>query len=184
MTGLMRVWCAAIGAGATLLALPLAGYLALRSGYVPMAIPTRPLPLERYLAKTALHAELRRAAPRRSPFPATARAIESGAIIYRRNCAFCHGLPGRKTEAAARGMYPPPPQFFHPGAMVTTDPVGWSYWKAKYGIRLTGMPGFHASLSDRQLWDVVQMLRRADRLPAPAKALLLASPVQRAEPGS
>ncbi len=167
-----RVKYIGIGIGIMLLVLPLMGYLVLRSGYVPVACPMRPLMLEKYLAKTALHAVLRREAPKTAPLPVTVRNLTAGAAIYRRNCSFCHGLPGKGRTAAAFGMYPPPPQFFKPKAMVTMDQVGWSFWKAKYGIRLTGMPAFHASLSDRQLWQVVLMLKHGNRLPGPVLARL------------
>ncbi len=78
----------------------------------------------------------------------------------------CHGLPGQSAPAAAKGMSPRPPQLFVPAEMVTDDPAGVVFWKAKNGIRLSGMPGFHASLSDEQLWQVSLLLTHADKLPA------------------
>ena len=56
--------------------------------------------------------------------------------------------------------------------MVTDDPPGKIFWQAKNGIRLTGMPGFNASLSDEQLWDVSLFLANADKLPASAQQAL------------
>ncbi len=68
-------------------------------------------------------------------------------------------------------MFPHPPQLFQ-GHGVTDDPPGETYWKAANGIRLTGMPGFKASLNDTQLWQVSLMLANADKLPKPVKAAL------------
>ena len=56
--------------------------------------------------------------------------------------------------------------------MVTRDPPGKTYWKVSNGIRLTGMPSFHESLSSTQMWQVSVMLANADKLPAPVNALL------------
>jgi thiosulfate dehydrogenase len=68
-------------------------------------------------------------------------------------------------------MFPKPPQLFE-GHGVTDDPAGETYWKAKNGIRLTGMPGFGASLSEQQLWQVSLLLAHADKLPSSAQKVL------------
>jgi mono/diheme cytochrome c family protein len=72
-------------------------------------------------------------------------------------------------------MFPKPPQFLQ-GHGVTDDPVGETYWKAKNGIRLTGMPGYGSSLSDQQLWQVSLLLAHADKLPASIQTALSAAP--------
>ena len=71
-------------------------------------------------------------------------------------------------------MFPQPPQFFE-GHGVTDDPPGETYWKAKNGIRLTGMPGYGSSLSDQQLWQVSLLLAHADKLPASVQTALSTS---------
>jgi hypothetical protein len=50
--------------------------------------------------------------------------------------------------------------------------VGETYWKVKNGIRLTGMPGYGASLSDSELWQVSLLLLHADKLPDSVQAAL------------
>jgi mono/diheme cytochrome c family protein len=35
----------------------------------------------------------------------------------------------------------------------------------RHGIRLTGMPSFHETLSDRQIWEVALFLKHMDKLP-------------------
>ena len=42
----------------------------------------------------------------------------------------------------------------------------------KYGIRLTGMPGFQDSLSETELWQVSLLLRKAQQLSAPVRQSL------------
>ncbi|HKE30196.1 MAG TPA: cytochrome c, partial [Candidatus Angelobacter sp.] len=80
--------------------------------------------------------------------------------------------PSLPPTAAAKGMFPVPPQLFNADDMVTDDPVGSIYWKVNNGIRMTGMPSFNKSLSPTEMWQVSQLLNRADKLPDQAKAAL------------
>jgi mono/diheme cytochrome c family protein len=94
-----------------------------------------------------------------------------GAMVYRGNCAVCHGLPGQPETAIAKGMFPKPPQLFR-GKGVTEDPAGETFWIAANGIRLTGMPAYRGSLSDQELWQVSLLLGGADHLPQKVKDFL------------
>jgi thiosulfate dehydrogenase len=147
-----------------------------RFGNPPVATSDPPLPLEKYLAKAALHARLDREMPRTPPFKADAGVFLEGARVYKTNCAVCHGLAGQKEQAIARGMFPRPPQLLNEKEMVTDDPPGETYWKAKNGIRLTGMPSFHDLLNDEQLWAVSFLLANADKLPDEAKKQVAYAP--------
>jgi mono/diheme cytochrome c family protein len=130
-----------------------------------------PFPLEKRLARLALHARLDRAPHPDSPIPADEPNLLAGASIYREHCAVCHGLPDTPRTAIAAGLYPPPPELFH-GTGVTDDPAWETYWKARNGIRLTGMPGFSGTLTDAQLWQVSELLAHADKLPDKARKAL------------
>ena len=123
----------------------------------------------------ALHARIAKEAPSGVPVPADETNLIAGAQLYAENCAVCHGTVGRPETAIANGMFPKPPQFFH-GHSVTDDPVGETYWKAKNGIRLTGMPGFTPSLSEQQLWQVSLLLAHADKLPPGVQKVLGGAP--------
>jgi mono/diheme cytochrome c family protein len=144
---------------------PAALILYLTSGHAPAATADAPLPFERLIAKTALHAKIRKEMPTSVPMEANEAAYLAGARVYRENCSMCHGLPGQAAPAAAKGMFPPPPQLLQKDEMVTDDPPGETFWKAKNGIRLTGMPGFGSSLSTQQMWQVSLLLANADKLP-------------------
>jgi thiosulfate dehydrogenase len=154
-----------------LIVLPASVYVYLRSGYAPVATAAPPLPLERRLARVALHARMDKEMPAQSPIPATEPNLLVGARLYRENCAVCHGLPGEPQTSTAKGMFPKPPQLMR-GKGVTDDPAGETYWKAANGIRLTGMPGSRGSLSDEQLWQVSQFLATADKLPQSVRDLM------------
>lgn len=145
------------------------GYIAL--GLAPVATTSSPLPFERMLARIALHARIRKEAPKSSPIQASNMVYAAGAQIYRVNCSVCHGLPGQNQTAIAKGEFPKPPDLFN-GEDVTDDPPGVTYWKVANGIRLTGMPGFHASLSGEQMWEVSLLLSNADKLPPTVLSVL------------
>ncbi len=147
------------------------------SGSAPVATSARPMPMETYLAKKALHAVVEREMPKTVPIQADEANYLAGAQIYKDNCAVCHGLPGQPLTAIAHGMFPKPPQLMH-GKGVTDDPAGETYWKVANGIRLTGMPGFSGSLSQTQMWQVSLLLANADKLPESVKGALAAGPPQ------
>jgi|ERR1051326_5976269 mono/diheme cytochrome c family protein len=146
-------------------------YLYFSQGFAPVATSAPRMPFEERMASMALHARIAKEAPSGVPVPADETNLAAGAQVYREQCAVCHGLTGRPESAAAKGMFPKPPQFFQ-GHGVTDDPVGETYWKAKNGIRLTGMPGYGSSLSEQQLWQVSLLLAHADKLPASVQTAL------------
>jgi len=153
--------------------LPLAaGYLFVRLGGMPVATKGPPLPFEKALARMALHAAMDREVGKASPLPATEANFLAGAKVYQEQCSVCHGRLGQPESAIARGMFPHPPQLLPPKTGVTDDQVGETYWKAKNGIRLTGMPGYSDTLTDSQLWQVSLVLLHANELPESAQSVL------------
>jgi thiosulfate dehydrogenase len=148
-----------------MLIIPGIAFFYVRGGHMPVATADPPFPFEKIIAQKGLHSRLDREAPQRDVSGFTAADLAAGAEVYRMSCAFCHGLPQQPAPPAARGMFPDPPQLFTPKDMVTDDPAGVTYWKVKNGIRLTGMPAFHDSLRDQQIWQVSALLTRADKLP-------------------
>lgn len=159
----MRKFIVGIIVGVALV--PIAFYFYCVSGSAPVATSSPSMPFERFFARTALHATISKKAPTTQPGKPTVTELLSGVDVFHHHCAICHGLPGRPESSIARGEFPHPPQLFTADHMVTDDPVGETYWKAKNGIRLTGMPGFGGSLSDDQLWNVARLLASADHLP-------------------
>jgi mono/diheme cytochrome c family protein len=149
------------------------------NGWAPVAVADPPMLLEKKLAHSALNARISKDphsdAP---PVPVNETTYLAGADVYKQNCAVCHGLPGEAQTAIAKGMFPKPPELFH-GTGVTDDPAWETYWKAKNGIRLTGMPAFKVSLEDTQIWQVSVLLANADKISPTVKAALTsAAPVQ------
>ena len=146
------------------------------SGMAPVAATAQPMPFERLIAKTALHATLRSDAPKTVPIQPTPANLLAGAQIYVHDCAFCHGTLQTEPSSEGRGMFPHAPQLFTRRGMVTDDPPGFTFWKVKNGIRLTGMPSFEKDLSDQQIWQVSMLLHEADKLPPSVSAALAPAP--------
>lgn len=138
-------------------------YLYFASGHAPVATSAPPMPFEKSLARTGLHAYLDKLPHPEPQVPADEANLIAGAKVYKEQCANCHGLPNEPKTAVAQGMYPVPPQLFH-GVGVTDDEAWESYWKAENGIRMTGMPGFKGQLTEKQIWQVAVLVKNADKI--------------------
>lgn len=151
--------------------LPLGVYWYVATGRVPTAVSAHPMPFEKKLAKLGLSSALKNQGVKDAPFQAVEADYLAGAQNYRQHCAVCHGLIDQGKSLIAKGMYPAPPQLWK-GTGVTDDAAGETYWKVSNGIRLTGMPGFSNSLSDKEIWQISLLLANADKLPTSATDLL------------
>jgi thiosulfate dehydrogenase len=160
-----------------ILIVPIAIFFYVETGQSPAAASDAPMPFEKFLARGALHARIKKETQDRDLSTFNAGDLAAGAEVYRTNCAFCHGLPLQAPSAASQGMFPHAPQLFTAKETVTDDPVGVTYWKVKNGIRLTGMPGFQKALTDQQMWQVASLMASADKLPPDVlRSLLPAAP--------
>jgi mono/diheme cytochrome c family protein len=145
---------------------PMMFYVYVISGAAPVKAAATPLPLEHFFAKSALHAQMDKEFPKVVPIAADFNTLRAGAVVYRDNCLVCHGGSAGPAAVIGKGMFPSAPQLLVGKDMITDDPPGETFWKAKNGIRLTGMPAFGSSLTDTELWEVSVMLGSADKLPA------------------
>jgi mono/diheme cytochrome c family protein len=146
------------------------------TGWAPVAVADPPMLLEKKLAHGALNARIGKD-PHTDPAPVPLNEATylAGGDVYKQNCAVCHGLPGEGKSNIAKGMFPKPPELFN-GKGVTDDPAWETYWKAKNGIRLTGMPAFKETLNDTQIWQVSVLLANADKVSPAVKAALATTP--------
>lgn len=173
-----------LGVVATVVVAALVGYLLLQSGAVPANADARAGGLELWAAATSLNATLRREAPKGpNPVALTDASLVEGVRLYGEHCAVCHGTSAgeAKASAIARGEYPAPPQLASEG--VEDDPEGYTYWKVKHGIRLTGMPAWKDALSEREIWTLALFLKHMDKLPPTAEAAWKALPPPQPDPG-
>jgi thiosulfate dehydrogenase len=141
------------------------------------------MPFEKKFARMGQHARMDKEYPRTVPIQGTEENYMAGAHIFREHCAVCHGVAGQSATSIAKGMYPHPPQLLDPKQTVSDDPAGETYWKVANGIRMTGMPSFHQSLSTTQMWQVSLLLANADKLPADVN-VLLSQPLPKEQPAA
>ncbi len=161
-------------------------YFYFSSGHAPVATSAPPIPFEKTLSRVGLHAYLDKLPHPAPQVPADETNLISGAKVYKEQCATCHGLPNEPKTAVALGMYPAPPQLFH-GVGVTDDDAWESYWKVENGIRMSGMPAFKERLTEKQIWQVVVLVKNADKIPESVKKELAArttTPMEMAVPES
>lgn len=161
----MLKWIA-LGVAFTLVAGLIGAYALVRSGLIPANADAKPGWLETWMARTSLDASLRRDAPSEpNPVALTEGNLLEGVRLFARNCAICHGSAkgAASPSPIAKGLYQKPPQLATDG--VEDDPEGVTFWKVKHGIRLTGMPSFGASLSEREIWTLALFLKHMDTLP-------------------
>lgn len=143
-----------------------AAFVYLRFGHPPVAVADAPLPFEKQIVHVPLHTRIDQEMPHTVPIAGTPENLLAGAGLYKQNCAFCHGVPGHKSEVGPH-MYPNAPQLWvsHHGGVVgvSDDPAGESYWKIQNGIRLAGMPAFDHLLSEQQMWQITLLIKNADK---------------------
>ncbi len=153
-----------LGIVATLVALGLGAYIGIEAGLLPANADAKPPRLERWAARTSLHAAIARgASDAPPPIAANDANLIAGIRLYAADCAVCHGGPDAKPSRIARGLYQHPPQLAKDG--VEDDPDGETYWKIAHGIRLTGMPSFVKTLDEQQIWQLTLFLKNMDGLP-------------------
>ncbi len=156
-----------LGSVSTILALFVLGYLLAAMGAIPANADAQPPAWEKWIARTALRAAIRRNAPvDPNPIPVTDENLIKGIKIYGDNCAICHGALDAKPSNIATGLYQKAPQFAKHG--VEDDPEGQTFWIIKHGVRLTGMPAF-TDMTDEQIWLITLFLKSMDALPPKAQ---------------
>lgn len=170
-----------------LLVIPVWVFIYFRVGRPPVAVADHPFLLENQIVQVPLHVRIDKEMPANAPIEASATNLTAGALIYRQQCAACHGLYAQPSAFAAH-MYPDAPQLWAPhgnGVVgVSDDPVGETYWKVANGIRLTGMPAFGKVLNPTQMWQVSLLVKNAGQ-PMPADVTkLLKEPLDLGVPGS
>jgi len=142
-------------------------YASIQSGFIPANADAPPSAIETWMASTSLRATLQREAPSQAnPVEENEVNLLQGVRLFATNCAVCHGSAQGQAAASpiAKGLYQKPPQLATDG--VEDDPEGETFWKVKHGIRLTGMPSFAATLSDREIWTLALFLKHMDKLPS------------------
>jgi putative copper export protein/mono/diheme cytochrome c family protein len=93
----------------------------------------------------------------RSTTPYTTGSIAHGAQLYAANCTACHGSRGKGDGPAAAALAVAPADLT--AAHVLDHSEGDIFWWLGAGIPESGMPGFAATMSKAQRWDLVNFVR-------------------------
>jgi thiosulfate dehydrogenase len=168
------------------LLVPVGVMLYFHLGRPPVAVADPAFPMEEQIVHVPLHARIDKEAPKSAPIEPSPVNLQAGALIYRQQCAACHGMyPAASSFAGS--MYPEAPQLWKPegnGVVgVSDDPPGETFWKIDNGIRLSGMPSYRKILNPTQEWQVALLLAHADK-PLPAGVILLLQQPLYAEPAA
>lgn len=87
----------------------------------------------------------------------SAAAANSGAGIFRQNCAVCHGLNGTGNGPNALAMAKKPANFTRPFYQSYSDKT-W-YWRVAEGVPGSRMPRWKLKLEPEQMWYLVAYLK-------------------------
>jgi len=83
--------------------------------------------------------------------------VKKGLVLYRTDCQPCHGAPGVAEEQIGRGINPKPPPL---SVAVNSWTDSQVFWITSHGLKMSGMPGFDAELSEADRWAITAFLRR------------------------
>jgi mono/diheme cytochrome c family protein len=134
-------------------------------GVLPVQADVVPSKLEARLLGSALHAAVaRHASGGTNPMPASEENLIAGAKVYREMCARCHGGSKESENTYGQSFYPPAPQLPLTRTSYTDSEM---FWIVKHGIRNTAMPAWSNLLSDKEIWQVVTLIRTFDSTPDP-----------------
>lgn len=134
-----------------------------RFGFVDPRADAEPGSLETKLAMPALDASLDRRAPNmKNPIQLTQENLLAGMKTYQADCAGCHGDISHPHSAFGDSFYPRVPQFVEDAPDMTESQ---NFYIIQHGVRLSGMPGWKASLKEPEMWQVTAFLNNIDKLP-------------------
>jgi cytochrome c553 len=74
----------------------------------------------------------------------------------------CHGGPGVARDAWANGLNPTPPYLIDSHSHWTPQEL---YWIVSKGVKMTAMPSWKMSMSDKQMWSIVAYLENMPKIP-------------------
>ncbi|WP_426175143.1 c-type cytochrome [Massilia sp. TWR1-2-2] len=169
-TAAATVLLGAVGAG-------LVGALVLRGGWYNIAATQQHFQVVHTLLEQGMRDSVRHHARKvLAPDLTSAQQVRRGAVLYRDNCAHCHGGPGFAQSDWGKSMQP------LPGPLVDASRhwnAGELYWITKNGIKMSGMPAWEYHMADAELWAVVAFLQQLPALTPKSYADITAGEVAR-----
>ena len=94
----------------------------------------------------------------KNPVPANSATLDAARVLYRDDCAKCHGINGDgKKPPGSMYSYNVQPANFTDTKLMDAMSDGGIFWKITNGRK--PMPGFKNRLTDEQRWQLVNLLR-------------------------
>lgn len=94
------------------------------------------------------------AANRDNPIAATSSSLTKGKKLFLSNCAYCHGEDTRGMTAEEAGLDTSPPDL---KKRLDNHTDGDFFWKIQQGRG--EMPSFQESLSEQEIWHVINFIK-------------------------
>jgi mono/diheme cytochrome c family protein len=92
----------------------------------------------------------------KNPLANNATEIRKGSILFKTNCAPCHGVDGKGDGPSSATIKPPPPNLTNPWKPEDTD--GALYYIISEGHNKP-MPTWKKVLNNTQMWELVKYIR-------------------------
>ncbi len=83
-------------------------------------------------------------------------AAVAGAVVFKTNCAACHGDNGLGDGPASQALDPRPANLAALNQKAGDD---YLYWRINTGVTSTAMPAWKGVLGDEQIWELVAFIR-------------------------
>ncbi len=157
-TGRLIIRTVSVTVAVGLIAIAFGGLIVMESGIYNIAADTPHFAPTRWILQTGRTRAVQfHSIGIRGPDLRDPSLVGHGLGLYGENCQPCHGAPGVAPKQEGRGIDPHPPPLII-SANNWTDPQ--LYWIVFHGLKLSGMPGFAAHLSERDMWAIVAFLRQ------------------------
>ena len=108
------------------------------------------------------------AAKKKNPIAADAKSLAEGKDLYLANCADCHGEAGKGDGPMAAYTGEPLPSNLADGTWQHGSSDGEIHAIIHDGVENTGMMNFDKTLTEEQIWHLVNYVKSLAPKPAPA----------------
>jgi len=152
-----------LGCGAAVASIAVAALAVVEGGLFDVAASSPHSPLVAWATHaTMIHSVRLRSRGEQLPAPST-DAVNLGFREYEKDCVTCHGGPGIARAPWVDGMTPTPPYLLDASRLWSAPEL---FWIVKNGVKMTGMPAWGATKSDREIRDLVAFLEALPALSA------------------
>jgi mono/diheme cytochrome c family protein len=157
------ILAAAAGAASVVIGGIIVAFLVIEFGWFDISAADAHMPFVRlFVHRAMIRGVGERAAHMRVPATVPAAVVAQGLCEYQQHCQMCHGGPGVARDAWANGLNPTPPYLIDSHSRWTPQEL---YWIVSKGVKMTAMPSWKMSMSDKQMWSVVAYLENMPKIP-------------------